>query len=136
MTSERSSSNASNRGKALHAQTTASLTGTVTVEGQPLAGATVTATSPSLQGTRTAMSAEDGTYRFEALPPGEYKLDFHHRATDIEQRTVRLELSRTARVDVELRLGLIDNIVSPAPLPTAIEVPEVSANLQLREVER
>ena len=31
------------------------------------------------------MSAEDGTYRFEALPPGEYKLDFHHRATDIEQ---------------------------------------------------
>src|SRR5205085_5882348 len=68
--------------------------------------------------------------------PGEYRLEFHHRATDVEQRAVRLELSRTARVDVELRMGLIDNIVSRAPLPTVIEVPEVSANLQLREVER
>ena len=37
------------------AQTTASLTGEVRTEGKPLPGATVTISSPNLQGTRTAV---------------------------------------------------------------------------------
>ena len=34
-------------------------------------GVTVTITSPSMQGTRTAVTNEEGTYRFPAIPPGD-----------------------------------------------------------------
>lgn len=119
----------------LHAQTTASVSGTVTFEGQPMAGAKVTATSPALQGSRTAISGEDGTYRFEALPPGDYTLQFKHPETTYEGRSVRVELARTARVDVELTL-ISERLVIAADLPTSIEVPEISTNLRLRDVEK
>ncbi len=51
------------------------LTGTVTdAQGAVLPGVTVTATSPSLIGTQTAVSEENGTYRFPALASGTYAL--------------------------------------------------------------
>ena len=53
---------------AMYGQTSASLTGTVTAGGQPLAGVTVTISSPALQGTRIAITGESGAYDF-ALPP-------------------------------------------------------------------
>ena len=34
-------------------------------------GVTVTISSPSMQGVRTAVTNEEGTYRFPAIPPGE-----------------------------------------------------------------
>src|SRR5687767_13535422 len=53
------------------------LTGTVTdAQGAVLPGVTVTATSPSLIGTQTAVSEENGTYRFPALASGLYALTF------------------------------------------------------------
>ncbi|MGH9422409.1 MAG: carboxypeptidase-like regulatory domain-containing protein, partial [Thermoanaerobaculia bacterium] len=58
------------------AQTTSSLTGTVTGAGQPLAGVRVTITSPELQGTRTAVTGTAGGYDFATLPPGEYQVSF------------------------------------------------------------
>ena len=48
------------------------LTGNVTTEGAPLPGATVTVTSPALQGSRTTVTNENGAYNFPALPPGKY----------------------------------------------------------------
>src|SRR4051794_41969092 len=61
----------------LFAQTTASLTGTVTSQGgQPIPGVTVIATSASLQGMRSAITGETGMYTFDALPPGSYRLKF------------------------------------------------------------
>jgi len=38
-------------------------------ENAPLPGATVTISSPSLMGTRTAITGADGSFRFPALPP-------------------------------------------------------------------
>ena len=55
---------------------TASLTGTVTdASGAALPGVLVTASSESLLGgTRTAMTEQNGVYRFPALPPGQYQI--------------------------------------------------------------
>jgi len=39
-------------------------------------GVTVTISSPSMQGVRTAVTNEEGTYRFPAIPPGEYKITY------------------------------------------------------------
>src|SRR4051794_41967140 len=61
----------------LFAQTTASLTGTVTSQGgQPIPGVTVIATSASLQGMRSAITGETGMYTLRALPPGPDPLEF------------------------------------------------------------
>ena len=52
------------------AQTTGSITGTVTDNtGALLPGVTVTATSPALMGSQTAVTNEQGVYRFPSLPP-------------------------------------------------------------------
>ena len=56
-------------------QTTGTIEGTVTdASGGALPGVTVEATSPNLQGTRTAVTGSDGHYRFASLPPGDYKV--------------------------------------------------------------
>ena len=43
-------------------------------QGLALPGATITATSPALQGERTVVTDTDGNYVFRALPPGAYSL--------------------------------------------------------------
>lgn len=49
--------------------TTGTITGTVTSEGKPLPGVTVTIASPALQGVRTTTSGEAGGYSFPNVPP-------------------------------------------------------------------
>ena len=53
------------------------LTGTVSdPQNAILPGVTVTARSPSLQGSRTVVTETDGKYSIAALPSGEYELTF------------------------------------------------------------
>ncbi|MDQ3350107.1 MAG: carboxypeptidase-like regulatory domain-containing protein, partial [Acidobacteriota bacterium] len=53
------------------------LTGIVSdAQGALLPGVTVTATSPSLIGTRVAVTEGDGKFLFPALPSGTYALTF------------------------------------------------------------
>ena len=114
------------------AQTTASLTGVVSVEAQPVAGVTVTIESDALQGTRTAATAENGAYRFPALPPGLYTIRFETAATVPVQRTARLQLAQTTRVDATLHPAVSETVTVGA----AIERSSISTTLLLRDVER
>ena len=75
------------------AQTTASLTGAVTTEGKPLPGVTVTISSPNLQGSRTAVTGENGGYQFSGMPPGDYKVTFELSGMGTVTKNTRLELS-------------------------------------------
>src|SRR5256714_13094276 len=50
--------------------TTSSLSGTVTTDGKPLPGVTVTVASPMLQGTRTGVTGEAGGDNLPPPPPG------------------------------------------------------------------
>lgn len=60
---------------AASADTTGSILGTVRdAEGRPLPGVTVTVTSPSLQGSRTATTDASGEYRLPLLSPGPYQV--------------------------------------------------------------
>ena len=59
------------------AQTTGSINGTVTDNsGALFPGVTVTATSPALMGAQTAVTNEQGQYRFPSLPTGKYALKY------------------------------------------------------------
>ncbi|HEX6862233.1 MAG TPA: carboxypeptidase-like regulatory domain-containing protein, partial [Thermoanaerobaculia bacterium] len=54
---------------------TGTLSGRVTAEdGSSLPGVLVTVTSPSLQGTRTVTTSENGEYNVPLLPPGDYQV--------------------------------------------------------------
>ena len=44
--------------------------------GGALPGVTVTASSPTLQGVRTAVTNGEGVYRLPQLPPGEYRIAY------------------------------------------------------------
>ena len=51
---------------------TSTIVGRVINEGQGLPGVTVTAKSPALQGTRTAVTSTNGDFVFPNVPPGDY----------------------------------------------------------------
>ena len=88
-----------------NAQTTGSIAGRVADSaGAPLAGATVVATSPSLQGMRTSTAAADGTFRFASLPPGVYRVRATLPGFAEAERTATVSLNSTSAVELVLRI--------------------------------
>src|SRR5687768_2080013 len=82
-----------------HAQTTSSLGGKVTLDGNPLPGVKITISSPALQGTRAAHTDENGAYRFLSLPPGRYTVEMTSQGFQSSTFHVELRLSQESRVD-------------------------------------
>lgn len=87
--------------------TTGTLSGTVTSQGNAVAGVTVTVSSPDLQGTRTAVTGEAGGYRFPALPPGNYTATFELEGMQRVTKNVTVVLAQDARVDADLRVASV-----------------------------
>ena len=79
------------------------LSGRVTAQdGSALPGVLVTATSPALQGTRTATTSESGEYNLPLLPPGEYQLTYELEGFLSPQQAVKISAQQTTRVDAEM----------------------------------
>ncbi len=73
--------------------------------GGALPGASVEIKSPSLQGTRTTVTAGDGSFRFAQLPPGEYVVTFALSGfTKVEKRAA-VQLDKTVVVDATLQIS-------------------------------
>lgn len=89
------------------------LTGTVTdAQGATLPGVTVTASSPALIGTQSATTEEDGTYRFPALPSGQYALTFELTGfKKVKRENIHLSLGQTLTVDLSLELSTVEETV-------------------------
>jgi hypothetical protein len=64
---------------------------------EPLAGVTITATSPSMLGVQTAITDEMGIYRI-AVPPGEYLVTFYYLEITLERRNVHVAFDETTPV--------------------------------------
>ena len=96
----------------------ASSTGTIQgrvsdAQGAVLPGVTVTATSPSMPGTQTAVSSETGNYRFPALPPGTYTLTYELSGfNNLNREGIEIRLGFTATVNVELALATLQETVT------------------------
>lgn len=115
---------------------TGNLTGSVTSDGAPLPGATVTATSPQLQGTRTAVSDANGNYNLAALPPGDYTVRVSLEGLQEVTRSARVTVAGTARVDVDLKVSAVtESITVTASAPAVLETTEVQSNFQKRQVD-
>lgn len=123
-------------GLPVFAQTTAGLTGTVSLGGNPLPGATVTISSPNLQGVRTAVTDVNGNYNFGGLPPGDYTVKFEMESMQSVTRTTRIGLSSTSRVDAELKLSSVaEAITVTASAPAVLETTEVQTNISANLIE-
>ncbi|MBW1877279.1 MAG: TonB-dependent receptor, partial [Deltaproteobacteria bacterium] len=79
--------------------------------GQAIAGATVTVSGPSLAGVRTAVTADDGTFRIFSLPPGAHEV--MAEATDHQpvRMLVTVRLDETVSIPVTLTESTIQEVV-------------------------
>jgi hypothetical protein len=68
--------------------------------GEPVPGVNVTATSPALQGSQSAVSDDQGRFRIDALPIGSYALSFQKEGVSAEPITdIQLRAGATLRYD-------------------------------------
>ncbi|MBV8517848.1 MAG: TonB-dependent receptor [Acidobacteria bacterium] len=120
---------------ALAQSTTGSLVGTVTSDGNPLPGVTVTASSPSMQGTRTATTGDAGGYSFPALPPGLYTLSFELSGMQRVEKRVTIAVSQASRADVALNVASVsETLTVTSAAPPAVETTEVAANFTTQQI--
>jgi len=108
------------------AQTTGSVTGTITDPGTAVvAGATVTITSTATGAERTAITNSSGVFDFQALLPGPYSLSVE--ATGFKKAVIRevvISVATIAQVNVTLEIGLANETVT---VTTAQEVINVTS---------
>ena len=103
----------------------ASITGSVKDgSGGVLPGVTVAATSPALtEKVRTAVTDGSGQYRIEDLRPGTYAVSFKLPGfTTVQRQDLELSGSFTARVDVELRVGAVEETVTVTSESPVVDV--------------
>src|SRR5712691_11495016 len=123
-------------GTSAFAQTTSTLTGRVTMDGNPLPGVTVTISSPQMQGTRTAVTDVNGNYNFASIPPGQYTVRFEMESMQAVNKTARVGLGQTARTDSEMRLTAVaEAITVTAAAPAVLETQEIQTNVTQQLVE-
>ena len=105
-------------------------------QGLAVPGATITATSPALQGARTTVSDVEGNYSLTALPPGVYTLSYTLSGFGEVKRSVTLPLGLTIEQNVTIQpAGVSEAIQVTAALPTPIATSIVGTNLKHEEVE-
>lgn len=115
--------------------TTGSLTGIVTSQGAPVPGVTVTASSPAMQGIRTAVSGEAGGYYFPNLPPGVYDLTFDLTGMQKVNKRVTINVAQQSKADVEIKVSAAtESITVSAAAPAVAEATEVSANFASAQI--
>lgn len=115
---------------------TGTLRGSV-VDGQGLhvSGATVTATSPALQGERTTTTGTDGSFVLRLLPPGVYDATFTVSGFTAEERQVRVALGESSELTVTVRpAGVAERITVVATPPPLVDA-SGGQNLTQPEVE-
>ena len=104
-----------------HASINGSISGLVTDEatGKPLAGVTITASSPALQSDQTEFTDSGGRYIITELPPGEYIIRFYFSNIKVERPGVFLRADMTLPVNASMPTGqaktITYRIVEKAP---------------------
>ncbi len=87
--------------------TTTAVSGKVDNEGAGLPGVTVTLASPSLQGTRTAVTSANGDYTFVGIPPGNYTVTFALQGFKTVTKELPLSVGQRNTVNATLSLNEI-----------------------------
>jgi hypothetical protein len=110
-------------------QTTGEIIGKIIDEsGGVLPGVTVTIRGVGVPGAPTIASSEAGTYRFTALPPGTYELEFSLQGfTTLRRAAVPVAVGSTVEINVSMAVGGLSEVITvegaaPVVNPSAAEV--------------
>jgi hypothetical protein len=113
-------------------RTTGSITGVVKdATGAALPGVTVSVSGPNIVGTQTAVTNENGLYRFLNLPPGEYQLGFSLAGfKGLTRRALRVSVGGVLEEDASLEVGQIAESIDVVGEVTVVDTKsnEVGAN--------
>ena len=120
------------------ASSTGTIQGRVTdSSGAVLPGVSVTASSPSMIGTQTQVSNENGSYRFPAVPPGIYVLTFELPGfNSVKRDGIEISLGFTANVNAELAVATLQETVTVAGNSPVIDTSatRVQQNFKLEQL--
>src|SRR6266849_1043365 len=112
---------------------TSTLIGRVSAEGAAMPGVTVTAASPSLQGTRSTVTTQTGDYILPLLPPGNYIVRFELSGMATANRKAILTAANAERLDIELRPAAVAEaitVTAETPMTAPVESTQVSTNFK------
>ena len=119
-------------------ESTAELRGRVVdAQNATVPGATLTITNQATGVVRQTVSNADGTYFITAVPPGLYALEAELSGfSKYSRRDVRLDLGRTATIDVQLSIGgLAETVTITSETPLVdLTSKEIGGNVTNREV--
>jgi outer membrane receptor protein involved in Fe transport len=105
-------------------------------QGLALPGATITATSPALQGPRTAVTDSDGLFLFRAVPPGTYSLKVEMSGMAPLEKTANVPLGGVAQLDLSMTISQVqESVTVSGETPTMLTTPVVGINLKHDEVD-
>ena len=113
---------------------TGSIIGQVTDEsGAVLPGVTVIASSPALQLQHlSGVTDERGEYRLTPLPIGTYTVEYQLQGFQtIRREGVRLPLDFTARLDVALKVGALEETVTVSGAAPVVDVQSTATRTQI-----
>ena len=110
-------------------ETNAGVIGTVTDQSQGvMPGVTVTVTSSALQGSRDTVTDEQGRYRVSPLPVGSYTMVFTLSGfRTLRREDVRLTAGLTARIDIALTIGGLEETVTVSGASPVVDVTSTDA---------
>ncbi|HEY2847217.1 MAG TPA: carboxypeptidase-like regulatory domain-containing protein, partial [Pyrinomonadaceae bacterium] len=119
--------------------TTATIVGTISDPGgAQVPNASVTARNVDTGLTRTAVTGDDGTYRLEFLPIGNYIVEVTPASgfKKAARNGVVLQVNDTARVDIALEVGSVSENVTITTDPPDVNTstPEIGRTIGSREI--
>jgi hypothetical protein len=114
--------------------TTGGLVGTLTDStGAVLPGVTVTLTGPSVQGARTAVSDEQGLYRFRNVPPGtDYKITAQLSGfRDTTQERIQVFLGQEGTINLTMGPAGVAESVNVTAATPLLDVAQTSTGINI-----
>src|SRR5947209_1628188 len=120
--------------------TSATIVGTITdPSGAQVPSATVTARNVDTGLTRTVVSGEDGSYRLEFLPIGNYVVEVTPASgfKKAMRNSIVLQVNDIARVDIALEVGSVSENVTISSDPPEVNTSnaELGRTIQSKEIE-
>ena len=120
---------------AMAQETTGGLQGTVTdPSGAVVPRAKVTATAPTLVGSKVVLSDAAGYYRFSNLPPGNYTLLVEATGFDtLKREGLTLEVGHLPTVNLMLKVGTVNTVVQVSTEGPMIDTTSVTTLTNIPE---
>src|SRR6266849_1057274 len=106
-------------------------------DGLVVPGATVTAKSPVLQGSRTAATSANGDYIIPFLPAGDYELTFELQGFRTVTRQISVKMAETLPLNVTLALAAFaESVTVTAQATEIVPTATIAANFKKDALER